>query len=460
MNKDFTRTNKSRLKYKVDKISDLLSGDLDFHDLKSNYSSHNFHSFPAKFPPQLPQRFIMSLTKPKDIVCDPMMGSGTTILEAAFNGRRAIGFDIDPLALMITEVKTTFYSEKILIDNYNIIIDEVLRNLNKRPNFQKLLKKFDDDTIKFIKYWFYEDTIVELILLSEAILKISNQKIQTFFKVLFSAIIITKSGGVSLALDLAHTRPHKAKKIINYENDEVLFSIDRYSENPRNLLLTKKIKSPLNEFKKKFSQNITSVLKKKVEHVPKLIHGDAQNLLIKDNSVDLIVTSPPYAFNAIDYMRAHKFSLVWFGYSIDDLKIKRSTYIGGDSIKDASFESLPVFTTKFLDSFNKKYGKKSYALHRYFSEMKRALAEMHRILKPSKVAIVVVGNSNIQGNEIEVCKYLKDIGENLGFISPLIGVRKIDRNRRMLPTSHKKSVRSFMQKRMQEEFIIPFIKGK
>ena len=50
------------------------------------------------------------------------------------------------------------------------------------------------------------------------------------------------------------------------------------------------------------------------------------------SSVDLIVTSPPYANNAIDYMRAHKFSLVWFGWKITDLSRIRSQYLGHDAI--------------------------------------------------------------------------------------------------------------------------------
>lgn len=58
----------------------LLSQDLDFHDKDSNYASHVFHSFPAKFPPQLPRKFIIELTNPGDSVLDPMMGSGTTIV--------------------------------------------------------------------------------------------------------------------------------------------------------------------------------------------------------------------------------------------------------------------------------------------------------------------------------------------------------------------------------------------
>ena len=64
----------------------LLSGDLDFHGKSSAYASHNFHAFPAKFPPKLPKKFIEGLTEPGDVVLDPMMGSGTTILEAFLTG--------------------------------------------------------------------------------------------------------------------------------------------------------------------------------------------------------------------------------------------------------------------------------------------------------------------------------------------------------------------------------------
>ena len=76
------------------RLGELLSQDLDFHSEHSRYASHNFHSFPAKFPPQLPRKFISSLTQEGDVVLDPMMGSGTTILEAYLLNRQAFGFDI------------------------------------------------------------------------------------------------------------------------------------------------------------------------------------------------------------------------------------------------------------------------------------------------------------------------------------------------------------------------------
>ena len=60
--------------------------------------------------------------------------------------------------------------------------------------------------------------------------------------------------------------------------------------------------------------------------------GDARNLPLKDGSVDLVLTSPPY-LNAIDYMRCSKFSLVWMGHSIGGLRRIRTDSIGSEAGK-------------------------------------------------------------------------------------------------------------------------------
>jgi hypothetical protein len=76
---------------KRQKLSALLEGDLNFHGENGNYASHAVHAFAAKFPPQLPRAFIRGLTAPGDFVLDPMMGSGTALVEALLEGRRGIG---------------------------------------------------------------------------------------------------------------------------------------------------------------------------------------------------------------------------------------------------------------------------------------------------------------------------------------------------------------------------------
>ena len=87
------------------RLSPLLESDLDFHGTSGKIASHGWHPFPAKFPPQLPGFFIEELTRPGDLVLDPMMGSGTTLVEAVRRDRRAAGRDIDPLAILIAEAK-------------------------------------------------------------------------------------------------------------------------------------------------------------------------------------------------------------------------------------------------------------------------------------------------------------------------------------------------------------------
>ena len=68
-----------------EKLVHSLETDLNFQENANGFhSAHKVHSFPAKFPPQLPRKFILALTEPGDIVLDPMMGSGTTILESFF----------------------------------------------------------------------------------------------------------------------------------------------------------------------------------------------------------------------------------------------------------------------------------------------------------------------------------------------------------------------------------------
>ncbi|GBC60446.1 hypothetical protein DENIS_1399 [Desulfonema ishimotonii] len=444
-----------------DKLIQILAQDLNFHSQHSGYASHNFHSFPAKFPPQLPRTFIEALTHPGDIVLDPMMGSGTTILEAWLAGRRGIGADIDPLALLLSKVKVTPLDVQTVIRTGNTIVENATSAVreNHLALSETLKKQWDAKTRTFIDYWFAPETQIELTALRLEIEKIDDPAVKSFFQIIFSTIIITKSGGVSLAFDLAHTRPHRAKVVLSKEGAVLIGQELRDNPSPRIRFLTKTLRSPITEFKKRFQQNVRSLPETAQGKIPPAtFSGNAQWLALADHSADLIVTSPPYASNAIDYMRAHKFSLAWMGLDIDKLGAKRREYIGGEFLNHFEFEKLPEASAAVVADIRDCDEKKARVLHRYYSEMTRTLREMFRVLRPGKAAIVVVGSSVMRGRDTRTQHCLADIGRAIGFEVPGIGVRSLDRNKRMMPVSANGDKTSQIQQRMHEEYVIGFYK--
>ncbi len=439
----------------------LLADDLDFRQQDGRYASHSFHAFPARFPPQLPRTCMTALTQPGEVVLDPMSGSGTTVLEALLAGRTGIGFDIDPLSLRITQAKVTPLDVDQLTTLSHTILKQARIAVEESGDTLRASrhKRWDAQTKHFIDYWFAEETQIALLALLEEIDRIEDQPTRAFFELAFSAIIITKSGGVSLAFDLAHTRPHRAKLVLNRTGEVILDDTEATRSPARLKVLTKILRSPFDEFARRVHHNLKGLPPADLTAVPPVIKpGNAQSLPLDDSSVDLIVTSPPYASNAIDYMRAHKFALVWLGYPVADLGAIRKTYIGGETVKDFSFEALPTDVMEVIADITTLDTKKGRVLQRYYSEMTRTLREMFRVLKPGKAAIVVVGSSVMRGKDTKTPECLAEIGQAIGFDVPAIGVRQLDRDKRMLPAGATRNPGSQIQQRMHEEDVIGLYK--
>ena len=426
-----------------DALRKALGADLDFHGTDGKYASHGWHPFPAKFPPQLPQFFIEHLSDVEDVVLDPMLGSGTTLVEAMRLGRRVIGCDIDPLARMIAATKLApIEAVKTLQTGYRIIAAAKRDYWQNRDALERELSlRFDEKTREFINYWFLPQQQLELIALLQHIESLpvhSQERIRDFLKIVFSSTIIAKSGGVSLARDLAHTRPHR-------DTD-------------------KTPNSAFAEFAKRLERNLAAYdrgcLKSQTTGAPFQIRAaSAEKTGLETASVDLIVTSPPYANNAIDYMRAHKFSLVWFGWKIADLTKIRAQYLGHDAASGAAGDPLPEQCEKTLDKLTELDSKKALALRRYFGEMSAVIAEMQRVLKKGKAAVIVVGTSHLRGLDVETQKGLAAIGKSVGFDLAGIGVRRLDRDKRMMPARWGTKRHSQIEERMHEEYVIGLVKS-
>jgi hypothetical protein len=333
--------------------------------------------------------------------------------------------------------------------------------LQDRPDeLRNLLDtRLDKKTRQFLDYWYAPKIQLQLLALRVEIERIEDIVLRNFFDLAFSATIITKRGGVSLALDLAHTRPQRAKVVYDQQGQPIVGKDLVDSDNRRVQLLTKKLRSPLSEFNKRISQNLAGILQGGDGLIePEIRFGDAQEMPLAEATVDLLVTSPPYASNAIDYMRAHKFSLVWMGYQIDELGQKRQEYIGGEATAGMTFAHMPAMSRAVVEELAAVDEKKGRVLQRYYTEMKRVLAEAYRVLKPGKAAVLVVGSSVLRGIDTCTEQCLAEIGEVVGFEVPRIGVRQLDRNRRMMPAGTTVDSGSQIQQRMHQEYVIGFYK--
>lgn len=74
--------------------------------------THAFYRYPARFSPRFAEAAIAIFTKPGEIVYDPFMGGGTTLVEAMRLGRRSIGTDLNSLAVFVSRAKTTLYTDE------------------------------------------------------------------------------------------------------------------------------------------------------------------------------------------------------------------------------------------------------------------------------------------------------------------------------------------------------------
>ncbi len=392
------------------------------------------HPFPARMAPTIALEVLENSKRPLRIL-DPMMGSGTVIALARANGHQARGIDIDPLAVLLSKVWTT----AVDIEHINTVAKNVLAIAEKSFPNMPLEKAYpiesDDETKEFIDYWF--DPIVrrQMTSLSNAILAVEDEDERDVLWCALSRLIIVKSSGVSLAMDLSHSRPHRV-----------------YEEAPVR---------PFDKFLPMVLKVTKSCLDKKDKArgpVAKVARGDARKLPIRKSSIDIVLTSPPY-LNAIDYMRCSKFSLVWMGYKIGELRKLRTDSIGSELSSGIANEDESVkLVVKGLNLQPRLTTRNQAILSRYIYDMTSSIKEVARVLVPNGKAIYVVGENTIKGTYIRNSVVMEIVAKQVGLALTEKKVRILPANRRYLPPPTKRSSKASMDARMRREVVMTFTK--
>ena len=384
--------------------------------------------------PSIIRRRLSNLKKPMRIL-DPMAGSGTTVVAARLNGHQAVGFDTDPLALLIARTWSSSVSPEALRIQAKKVLDSAQKTYRNLTPADAYPQKADDETRAFIRFWFDQTARRQLTALSRAISRVNDSTKRRFLWSAFSRMIITKQAGASLAMDVSHSRPHKTYKVAPLRPlERFLVAVDAVLR-----------ASPFSSGK---------VLPRAV-----IKKADARKLPLNNGSIDLVVTSPPY-LNAIDYLRGHKFSLVWMGHSIEEIRHLRSQSIGTEcSVASARNANRTSFAIRKMGKTDQLPERSRGMLARYVNDMNTVMAEIHRVLTQKGEAVVVVGDSTIKGVFVRNSRALAYLGRANGLMLRSVRRRRLLENRRYLPPPESKASGKLLRSRMREEVILTFGKN-
>lgn len=363
--------------------------------------SHLIHSYPAKLLCHIPYFFLQTdYFCPKNgVVLDPFCGTGTVMLEANISGRNAKGADANPLACLISKVKTTYIKKEDLQKTLGTIISRA-----KRFNTSECL-----DTPP-ISRWFSKSTISQLWHLECVIKKVRDVKQQEFFMMCLSNLVKKVSfadPSISVPVKLNPERfaqnPERMEsarfKLKTLENIDVY---DKF-ENVCQLNINR-----IESLKDVYSKGITS----------EVISNDARSLtkeigskeILQDESVDLILTSPPYA-GAQKYIRSSWLNLYWLGTkNCEDIRLLNKQNIGREDYHKADMfrviTNIQAADDVLTSLYNEGKYERAFIVGNYLNEMKSAIDESVRVLKTGGYMIIVIGNNTVCGRPFDTQDYL------------------------------------------------------
>jgi len=393
---------------KEEKYSRRIDYSWDFRGERTKSHTHGIHTYPAMFIPQVARRLLKTYSKKGDTICDIFCGSGTALVESRLLGRNVYGIDLNPLAIFLAKAKTTPINPKILTHEYYSL-------LNKLSKIKD--KDIKNPVFNNIDFWFKPKVITELAKIKKAILETKNENIKNFFLVGFSEIVRQSSNSKNGEFKLVRV---KGEKLDNH--------------NPNVLEI----------FKKKIGTNIQGMVDfyRDVDKKTwiKIIQGDSsKDNEIKNNSIDCIITSPPYGDSrtTVAYGQFSRLSAQWIDIFEDPNNASGvdNLLLGGKASKSLEHALDSIYLKNSLDKIKKQDEKRAKDVLSFFIGLNDCLDRAQKMLKSGKYFCLVIGNRLVKQVRIPTDFIIAELGEKLGFTCEDIFVRNIPGKRMPIKNS-------------------------
>lgn len=408
----------------IDNPKKIRDDSWDFATANTKEFTHGFHSYPAMMIPQIARKLLDIYSIDSDIVLDPFCGSGSCLVESKIRGLNSYGIDINPLALLIARVKTT----PIEIERLENCFNRIIKNYKNSDKVQ--IPEFFN-----IEYWFKENVIKKLAKLKKVVFDIKEKELREFFQVVFSETVRSVSNTRNSEFKLYRI---PKKKLEKYNPDVIGTFNQNFTKNLRGM--------------KAFLQSIN---KKKKAKVDVLDEDSRERTSLNNNSIDLLITSPPYGDSktTVAYGQFSRLSLQWMGYNRKEIRTDKES-LGG---KTPSFnEKLKSNILKdILILITKEDKKRAMDVLNFFIDLQKCFNEFKRIMKNKSTLCFVLGNRTVKRIQIPTDEIIREMGENIGWNYERTIIRKIP-SKKMPSKNSPSNVKGMKGSTMNNEYIVIF----
>ena len=401
---------------------------------RRDFATHWIHWYPAKMFHRIPSVFLDAVPLPATAkILDPFCGSGTVLLEANLRGYDAIGIDINPLARLISEVKTN----PINPDRLTAVLDPLLstaKSYRSRPTRHETLD-----------YWLSPAARTGIHRLVRAIGEVEEAGYRSFFLATLTSIVRRVSNADPAIPPLVRLRSERAET----GGDRYRRALKRSSSVSTRIVY--------NTFKEAAVANIArmselySVRGEIGRSVLRSKDANAANTGLHSGTIDAIITSPPYC-GSQKYVRSMKLELIVSGHDLDEIRSIDKQTLGTEAITGRDFPLDRVLTgDPFTDHTIRRVFAGNPVRAHIASEYSKYLGlfalECARVLRPGGHLLVTLGRSTLAGVVFKADQIFRRASEKAGleFVATLVDAIP---SRGLLTRRHKSAGR------IDHEFIV------
>jgi DNA modification methylase len=405
----------------IDKFQEL---DWTFRGVKAREGIHGLHLYPAMMAPPIARRLIGELTNRGDIVLDPFCGSGTVLAEAVLLGRETIGYDINPLALLVAKVKTT-----------PIHPDELKKALESIERIASVIIPEYADMPEFTNmgFWFKPEVIADLSRLKNALDHLQDEDVNRFFKLVFARTV----------RQVSNTKGNEFKLVRIPEEKLRLFK-------PNVFVLFKMNALKCIGIMEQLYLNTKSI----TPHV-EIHYHDSRHRLPLDRNVDLMLTSPPYGDSrtTVAYGQFSRLALQWLGMWEKNVDLES---LGG---KPTEYKSVLPTLQQVISKIREIDKKRAKDVESFYFDLQRCVENIARVIKLNGYAVFVIANRKVKGVILPNDRIIVDMMMPLGF-SHIGTLNREIPNKRMPSRNSPSNIPGETDVTMLNEQIALFIKDK